>query len=168
MQHDDYYYLQALLIDPKEKFNPDLPRPLSKADILISNKRNGRKDFPYYLTSGKTIVSRSDQCNYRGNSENYSDCSGRVIKGSSYYFALQDNMRLGKHLDLGIGVRYDYRKTHSTVMVQIQGNTKNGRGMLVLSSNQQIGWIYLIAFQQVSVYLRSRKCTVGVMDTLAY
>lgn len=24
-------------------------------------------------------------------------------------------MRLGKHLDLGIGVRYDYRKTHSTV-----------------------------------------------------
>ncbi|WP_348773588.1 lactoferrin/transferrin family TonB-dependent receptor [Kingella kingae] len=115
LQHDDYYYLQALLIDPKEKFNPDLPRPLSKADILISNKRNGRKDFPYYLTSGKTIVSRSDQCNYRGNSENYSDCSGRVIKGSSYYFALQDNMRLSKHLDLGIGVRYDYRKTHSTV-----------------------------------------------------
>ena len=38
---------------------------------------------------------------------NIETCSRKPIKGSSYYFALRNNMALGKYIDLSLGVRLD-------------------------------------------------------------
>ncbi|SUA20173.1 transferrin-binding protein 1 [Neisseria gonorrhoeae] len=43
----------------------------------------------------------------------YTDCTPRSINGKSYYAAVRDNVRLGRWADVGAGLRYDYRSTHS-------------------------------------------------------
>lgn len=116
LKHSDLFVRYADQESPA--YHPDMPQGLSDAERRawyrdVGNKRNGRRDTPYYLTMGKTSLHTHDWCDYDGKSYNYADCAGRLIKGTSSYLALQDNMALGKYIDFGIGARYDRRKTRS-------------------------------------------------------
>ncbi|MCL5931072.1 lactoferrin/transferrin family TonB-dependent receptor [Neisseria meningitidis] len=98
LSHSDYYLQNAVqaydLITPKK---PPFP--------------NGSKDNPYRVSIGKTTVNTSPICRFGNNT--YTDCTPRNIGGNGYYAAVQDNVRLGRWADVGAGIRYDYRSTHS-------------------------------------------------------
>ncbi len=47
----------------------------------------------------------------------------RNIGGNGYYAAVQDNVRLGRWADVGAGIRYDYRSTHSEDKVSLPALT---------------------------------------------
>lgn len=118
LKHSDLYYIYA--DQASHDSAPDLPPGLTDAERrqwyrTVGNKRNGTRENPYYLAPAQTTVQTVDFCDYTGKAYNYADCTGRLIQGKSRHIALQDNIALGKHIDLGFGARYDYRKTRSDV-----------------------------------------------------
>ncbi|MCD0228911.1 TonB-dependent receptor, partial [Enterobacter hormaechei subsp. steigerwaltii] len=72
---------------------------------------NGDKDKPYWVSIGRGNVVTGQICLFGNNT--YTDCTPRSINGKSYYAAVRDNVRLGRWADVGAGLRYDYRSTHS-------------------------------------------------------
>ncbi|HFR9109551.1 TPA: TonB-dependent transferrin-binding protein TbpA [Neisseria gonorrhoeae] len=99
LRHQDYYYQHAnRAYSPKTlPQNGDIP--------------NGGKDKPYWVSIGGGNVVTGQICLFGNNT--YTDCTPRSINGKSYYAAVRDNVRLGRWADVGAGLRYDYRSTHS-------------------------------------------------------
>lgn len=100
LRHQDYYYQSA-----------------NRAYSLKTPPKNGKnsphsdKDNPYWVTIGRGNVVTRQICLFGNNT--YTDCTPRSINGKSYYAAVRDNVRLGRWADVGAGLRYDYRSTHS-------------------------------------------------------
>lgn len=102
LRHQDYYYQHA-----NRAYSPKtLPQNGDKKTIL-----NGGKDKPYWVSIGRGNVVTGQICLFGNNT--YTDCTPRSINGKSYYAAVRDNVRLGRWADVGAGLRYDYRSTHS-------------------------------------------------------
>ncbi|EMT0037141.1 TonB-dependent transferrin-binding protein TbpA [Neisseria gonorrhoeae] len=102
LRHQDYYYQHA-----NRAYSPKtLPQNGDKKTIL-----NGGKDKPYWVSIGGGNVVTGQICLFGNNT--YTDCTPRSINGKSYYAAVRDNVRLGRWADVGAGLRYDYRSTHS-------------------------------------------------------
>lgn len=102
LRHQDYYYQSA---------NRDV---LFKTPPPNGNQKispNGEKDKPYWVSIGGGNVVTGQICLLGNNT--YTDCTPRSINGKSYYAAVRDNVRLGRWADVGAGLRYDYRSTHS-------------------------------------------------------
>ncbi|HFC2947391.1 TPA: lactoferrin/transferrin family TonB-dependent receptor, partial [Neisseria gonorrhoeae] len=72
---------------------------------------NGSNTSPYWVSIGRGNVVTRQICLFGNNT--YTDCTPRSINGKSYYAAVRDNVRLGRWADVGAGLRYDYRSTHS-------------------------------------------------------
>lgn len=101
LRHQDYFYQNA---------NRDyLPKTTHPGNPKIS--LNGSQDKPYWVSIGGGNVKKEGLC--LSGSNNYADCTPRSINGKSYYAAVRDNVRLGRWADVGAGLRYDYRSTHS-------------------------------------------------------
>lgn len=102
LRHQDYYYQHA-----NRAYSPKtLPQNGDKKTIP-----NGDKDKPYWVSIGGGNVVTGQICLFGNNT--YTDCTPRSINGKSYYAAVRDNVRLGRWADVGAGLRYDYRSTHS-------------------------------------------------------
>ncbi|EMR8769964.1 TonB-dependent transferrin-binding protein TbpA [Neisseria gonorrhoeae] len=102
LRHQDYYYQHA-----NRAYSPKtLPQNGDKKTIP-----NGGKDKPYWVSIGGGNVVTGQICLFGNNT--YTDCTPRSINGKSYYAAVRDNVRLGRWADVGAGLRYDYRSTHS-------------------------------------------------------
>ncbi|EMS3083809.1 TonB-dependent transferrin-binding protein TbpA [Neisseria gonorrhoeae] len=102
LRHQDYYYQSA-----DRAYSPKtLPQNGDKKTIP-----NGGKDKPYWVSIGGGNVVTGQICLFGNNT--YTDCTPRSINGKSYYAAVRDNVRLGRWADVGAGLRYDYRSTHS-------------------------------------------------------
>ncbi|EPI6315749.1 TonB-dependent transferrin-binding protein TbpA [Neisseria gonorrhoeae] len=102
LRHQDYYYQSA-----NRAYSPKtLPQNGDKKTIP-----NGGKDKPYWVSIGGGNVVTGQICLFGNNT--YTDCTPRSINGKSYYAAVRDNVRLGRWADVGAGLRYDYRSTHS-------------------------------------------------------
>ncbi|EMS2442019.1 TonB-dependent transferrin-binding protein TbpA [Neisseria gonorrhoeae] len=102
LRHQDYYYQHA-----NRAYSPKtLPQNGDKKTI-----HNGGKDKPYWVSIGGGNVVTGQICLFGNNT--YTDCTPRSINGKSYYAAVRDNVRLGRWADVGAGLRYDYRSTHS-------------------------------------------------------
>ncbi|EMS5267309.1 TonB-dependent transferrin-binding protein TbpA [Neisseria gonorrhoeae] len=102
LRHQDYYYQHA-----DRAYSPKtLPQNGDKKTIP-----NGGKDKPYWVSIGGGNVVTGQICLFGNNT--YTDCTPRSINGKSYYAAVRDNVRLGRWADVGAGLRYDYRSTHS-------------------------------------------------------
>ncbi|EMS3166251.1 TonB-dependent transferrin-binding protein TbpA [Neisseria gonorrhoeae] len=102
LRHQDYYYQHA-----NRAYSPKtLPQNGDKKTIP-----NGGKDKPYWVSIGGGNVVTRQICLFGNNT--YTDCTPRSINGKSYYAAVRDNVRLGRWADVGAGLRYDYRSTHS-------------------------------------------------------
>lgn len=102
LRHQDYYYQHA-----NRAYSPKtLPQNGDKKTIP-----NGGKDEPYWVSIGGGNVVTGQICLFGNNT--YTDCTPRSINGKSYYAAVRDNVRLGRWADVGAGLRYDYRSTHS-------------------------------------------------------
>lgn len=102
LRHQDYYYQHA-----NRAYSPKtLPQNGDKKNIP-----NGGKDKPYWVSIGGGNVVTGQICLFGNNT--YTDCTPRSINGKSYYAAVRDNVRLGRWADVGAGLRYDYRSTHS-------------------------------------------------------
>ncbi|ENT1493506.1 lactoferrin/transferrin family TonB-dependent receptor [Neisseria gonorrhoeae] len=102
LRHQDYYYQHA-----NRAYSPKtLPLNGDKKTIP-----NGGKDKPYWVSIGGGNVVTGQICLFGNNT--YTDCTPRSINGKSYYAAVRDNVRLGRWADVGAGLRYDYRSTHS-------------------------------------------------------
>lgn len=102
LRHQDYYYQHA-----NRAYSPKtLPQNGDKKTIP-----NGGKDKPYWVSIGGGNVVTGQICFFGNNT--YTDCTPRSINGKSYYAAVRDNVRLGRWADVGAGLRYDYRSTHS-------------------------------------------------------
>ncbi|EMT2817411.1 TonB-dependent transferrin-binding protein TbpA [Neisseria gonorrhoeae] len=102
LRHQDYYYQHA-----NRAYSPKtLPQNGDKKTIP-----NGCKDKPYWVSIGGGNVVTGQICLFGNNT--YTDCTPRSINGKSYYAAVRDNVRLGRWADVGAGLRYDYRSTHS-------------------------------------------------------
>ncbi|ENV6177518.1 TonB-dependent transferrin-binding protein TbpA [Neisseria gonorrhoeae] len=102
LRHQDYYYQSA-----DRAYSPKtLPQNSDKKTIP-----NGGKDKPYWVSIGGGNVVTGQICLFGNNT--YTDCTPRSINGKSYYAAVRDNVRLGRWADVGAGLRYDYRSTHS-------------------------------------------------------
>ncbi|ENV8230120.1 TonB-dependent transferrin-binding protein TbpA [Neisseria gonorrhoeae] len=102
LRHQDYYYQHA-----NRAYSPKtLPQNGDKETIP-----NGGKDKPYWVSIGGGNVVTGQICLFGNNT--YTDCTPRSINGKSYYAAVRDNVRLGRWADVGAGLRYDYRSTHS-------------------------------------------------------
>lgn len=100
LRHQDYYYQSA-----NRAYSLKTPPKNGK------NSPNGDKDNPYWVTIGRGNVVTRQICLFGNNT--YTDCTPRSINGKSYYAAVRDNVRLGRWADVGAGLRYDYRSTHS-------------------------------------------------------
>ena len=101
LRHQDYYYQKA-----DRDYSPKTTHPGNPKISL-----NGSQDKPYWVSIGGGNVKKEGLC--LSGSNNYADCTPRSINGKSYYAAVQDNVRLGRWADVGAGLRYDYRSTHS-------------------------------------------------------
>ncbi len=101
LRHQDYYYQHA-----NRAYSPKPPQNGDKKTIP-----NGGKDKPYWVSIGGGNVVTGQICLFGNNT--YTDCTPRSINGKSYYAAVRDNVRLGRWADVGAGLRYDYRSTHS-------------------------------------------------------
>lgn len=102
LRHQDYYYQHA-----NRAYSPKtLPQNGDKKTIP-----DGGKDKPYWVSIGGGNVVTGQICLFGNNT--YTDCTPRSINGKSYYAAVRDNVRLGRWADVGAGLRYDYRSTHS-------------------------------------------------------
>ncbi|HFB7593639.1 TPA: TonB-dependent transferrin-binding protein TbpA [Neisseria gonorrhoeae] len=102
LRHQDYYYQHA-----NRAYSPKtLPQNGDKKTIP-----NGGKNKPYWVSIGGGNVVTGQICLFGNNT--YTDCTPRSINGKSYYAAVRDNVRLGRWADVGAGLRYDYRSTHS-------------------------------------------------------
>ncbi|HFB3717521.1 TPA: TonB-dependent transferrin-binding protein TbpA [Neisseria gonorrhoeae] len=102
LRHQDYYYQHA-----NRAYSPKtLPQNGDKKTIP-----NDGKDKPYWVSIGGGNVVTGQICLFGNNT--YTDCTPRSINGKSYYAAVRDNVRLGRWADVGAGLRYDYRSTHS-------------------------------------------------------
>ncbi|HFC3415606.1 TPA: TonB-dependent transferrin-binding protein TbpA [Neisseria gonorrhoeae] len=95
LRHQDYYYQNA-------------DRAYS---LKTPPQNNGKKTSPYWVSIGRGNVVTRQICLFGNNT--YTDCTPRSINGKSYYAAVRDNVRLGRWADVGAGLRYDYRSTHS-------------------------------------------------------
>ncbi|EMS6671440.1 TonB-dependent transferrin-binding protein TbpA [Neisseria gonorrhoeae] len=95
LRHQDYYYQSA-------------NRAYS---LKTPPQNNGKKTSPYWVSIGGGNVVTGQICLFGNNT--YTDCTPRSINGKSYYAAVRDNVRLGRWADVGAGLRYDYRSTHS-------------------------------------------------------
>lgn len=102
LRHQDYYYQSA----NRAYSLKTLPQNGDKKTIP-----NGGKDNPYWVSIGGGNVVTRQICLFGNNT--YTDCTPRSINGKSYYAAVRDNVRLGRWADVGAGLRYDYRSTHS-------------------------------------------------------
>ncbi|WP_339760194.1 lactoferrin/transferrin family TonB-dependent receptor, partial [Neisseria gonorrhoeae] len=102
LRHQDYYYQHA-----NRAYSPKTP-PQNGDKKTIPN---GGKDKPYWVSIGGGNVVTGQICLFGNNT--YTDCTPRSINGKSYYAAVRDNVRLGRWADVGAGLRYDYRSTHS-------------------------------------------------------
>lgn len=102
LRHQDYYYQSA-----NRAYSPKTP-PQNGDKKPIPN---GGKDKPYWVSIGGGNVVTGQICLFGNNT--YTDCTPRSINGKSYYAAVRDNVRLGRWADVGAGLRYDYRSTHS-------------------------------------------------------
>ncbi|KLS78944.1 ligand-gated channel [Neisseria gonorrhoeae MU_NG18] len=104
LRHQDYYYQNA-----NRTYSLKTPPQSGKNG---KNDPNGDKSKPYYWVSiGRGNVVTGQICLFGNNT--YTDCTPRSINGKSYYAAVRDNVRLGRWADVGAGLRYDYRSTHS-------------------------------------------------------
>lgn len=101
LRHQDYYSQSADRAYLPKTTHPDNPK------ISL----NGSQDKPYWVSIGGGNVKKKELC--LSSSNNYADCTPRSINGKSYYAAVRDNVRLGRWADVGAGLRYDYRSTHS-------------------------------------------------------
>lgn len=101
LRHQDYYSQSADRAYLPKTTHPDNPK------ISL----NGSQDKPYWVSIGGGNVKKKELC--LSSSNNYADCTPRSINGKSYYAAVRDNVRLGRWADIGAGLRYDYRSTHS-------------------------------------------------------
>ncbi|WP_304670420.1 lactoferrin/transferrin family TonB-dependent receptor [Neisseria bergeri] len=101
LRHQDYYSQSADRAYLPKTTHPDNPK------ISL----NGSQDKPYWVSIGGGNVKKKELC--FSSSNNYADCTPRSINGKSYYAAVRDNVRLGRWADIGAGLRYDYRSTHS-------------------------------------------------------
>ncbi|WP_274585666.1 lactoferrin/transferrin family TonB-dependent receptor [Neisseria leonii] len=72
---------------------------------------NGTPDNPYIYQNGGTELIRTNEC--YGESEGSWNCGQRKITGRSEFIALRDQMKIGRHLELGLGARYDRYRTRS-------------------------------------------------------
>lgn len=73
----------------------------------------GVYDTPYiYERQGVPTIVHSDWC--RPDSINLQDCRNRVITDNQFFVGIQDRIRLNRIVDVGLGVRYDQHKFHST------------------------------------------------------
>lgn len=104
LRHQDYYYQHA-----NRAYSPKTP-PQNGKNSPNANP-NGGKDRPYWVSIGGGNVVTRQICLFGNNT--YTDCTPRSINGKSYYAAVRDNVRLGRWADVGAGLRYDYRSTHS-------------------------------------------------------
>ncbi|WP_108044040.1 lactoferrin/transferrin family TonB-dependent receptor [Neisseria cinerea] len=98
LSHSDYYLQNAV-----QAYGSKTPEG--------AQSPNGSQGKPYWVSIGKTTVNTSPICRFGNNT--YTDCTPRNIGGNGYYAAVQDNVRLGRWADVGAGIRYDYRSTHS-------------------------------------------------------
>ncbi len=102
LRHQDYYYQHA-----NRAYSSKTP-PQNNGK---KTSPNGGKDKPYWVSIGGGNVVTGQICLFGNNT--YTDCTPRSINGKSYYAAVRDNVRLGRWADVGAGLRYDYRSTHS-------------------------------------------------------
>lgn len=102
LRHQDYYYQHA-----NRAYSPKTPPQNGDKKTIL----NGGKDKPYWVSIGGGNVVTGQICLFGNNT--YTDCTPRSINGKSYYAAVRDNVRLGRWADVGAGLRYDYRSTHS-------------------------------------------------------
>ena len=97
-------------------------RVVASRDVIYKKGRNGYQPTPYYYRVKENTLTHKDYCDYVGDTYNYQTCTGRKIKGKSYYLAVRDNMALTRYIDLGIGGRYDVYKTHTDDPLIAQGH----------------------------------------------
>ncbi|MCU9841633.1 TonB-dependent transferrin-binding protein TbpA, partial [Neisseria gonorrhoeae] len=88
-----------------------LKTPAQNNGKKINPDPNGSEKNPYWVSIGRGNVVTRQICLFGNNT--YTDCTPRSINGKSYYAAVRDNVRLGRWADVGAGLRYDYRSTHS-------------------------------------------------------
>ncbi|EMS3050440.1 TonB-dependent transferrin-binding protein TbpA, partial [Neisseria gonorrhoeae] len=109
LRHQDYYYQSAnraysLKTPPQNNGKKTSPNGSNTSP-------NGSNTSPYWVSIGGGNVVTGQICLFGNNT--YTDCTPRSINGKSYYAAVRDNVRLGRWADVGAGLRYDYRSTHS-------------------------------------------------------
>lgn len=109
LRHQDYYYQSA-----NRAYSSKTP-PQNNGKKTSPNgsntSPNGSNTSPYWVSIGGGNVVTGQICLFGNNT--YTDCTPRSINGKSYYAAVRDNVRLGRWADVGAGLRYDYRSTHS-------------------------------------------------------